>query len=172
MADRKSIQICFSFFVLDFSISSLTIVNQGQVWDEWGGVRTRKLDLRTTKSDLGGPDHDLGYLDLNLRLLRGNFLDPYSRVKTDGLSCWQGFGSGWYLCRFRRFRFRASASKIVILLVAIPPSKLEAINRFQFPASISDFLFSANSLRLAETKQFLPAKTFLCFLLPIDCQTR
>ena len=35
----------------------------------------------------------------------------------------------------------ASTSKIVFLLVAIPPSKLEATNRFQFPAKNAVELF-------------------------------
>ena len=50
-------------------------------------------------------------------------------------SC-KGCGSGRFSCRFHRFRFHF----VVQILVAIPPTKTEAVNRFHIPNSDIDIV--------------------------------
>ena len=45
----------------------------------------------------------------------------------------QGCGGGRFSCRFHSFRFRFRFHFVVQILVAIPSSKMEAVNRFHIP---------------------------------------
>ena len=51
----------------------------------------------------------------------------------------KGCGSGRFSCRFHRFRFRFRFHFAVQILVAIPPTKMEAVNRFHIPSCNTRF---------------------------------
>ena len=72
----------------------------------------------------------------------------------------QGCGSGRFQCRFHRFRFRFRFHFVVQILVAIPSSKMEAVNRFYIP--------NCNNLLL--TQFLVPCLCFLCCLVDVHHQ--
>ena len=90
----------------------------------------RPTDQRTDtilESHVHEIEHCAGTILKSSKSLQSSIeVEGFQRQQTN-----QGCGSGRFSCSFHRFRFRFHF--VVQILVAIPSSKLEAVNRFHIP---------------------------------------